>query len=215
MLRGRVCSASLDLQLDFDRFFDLFPDDDQRRMSFRRRRPRTRDPARHPPLLVPSRPGEPASHPRGRQGCQGVRLALVGATHPQNEVTCEIRHGSAYETRRSDGSITVVVLQPRVDSRDPSWRGCCPTKAPGPDPMLTDPQSLAFWGRGIGGEWELVIPDHEFDRGPGPHGTHRGPGLDRLSVPSLNQARAEDGVLHLGDEGSSRALDRAACSIVR
>ena len=35
----------------------------------------------------------------------------------------------------------------------------------GPDPLVTDPQSLAFWGRGIGGDWELSIPDHEFEAG--------------------------------------------------
>jgi hypothetical protein len=35
----------------------------------------------------------------------------------------------------------------------------------GPDPLVTDPPSLAFWGRGVGGDWELSIPDHEFEAG--------------------------------------------------
>jgi len=28
-----------------------------------------------------------------------------------------------------------------------------------------DPQSIAFWGRGVGGEWEFSIPDRVFEEG--------------------------------------------------
>ena len=81
------------------------------------------------------------------------------------EVTCEIWHGSAYETRRGNGSITVTVLQPRVSNRNAKLERLIADEGLGPDPLLSDPQSLAFWGRGIGGDWEFAIPDHEFDAG--------------------------------------------------
>jgi hypothetical protein len=154
----------LDLQVEFNRFTTQFHDRDRRRLSFQagdseletlratRRFAFRIDAATLPPGHVDAK-------------VQGVRLALVGATHPAGEVTCEIRHGSTYETRRSNGSITVTLLQPRVSNRDATLERLIADQGLGPDPLLTDPQSLAFWGRGIGGDWELSIPDHEFDSG--------------------------------------------------
>jgi hypothetical protein len=36
----------------------------------------------------------------------------------------------------------------------------------GSDPPLTAPQSLAFWGRGVAGLWDVTIPQSEFDLAP-------------------------------------------------
>jgi len=105
----------------------------------------------------------PAGEPDAK--VPGVRLALVGAAHPAGKVTCGIRHGSVYESRRSNEPSTVTLLRPRVSSRDAKLERLGADEGLGPDPLLTDPQSLAFWGRGIGGDWELSIPDHEFDAG--------------------------------------------------
>ena len=89
----------------------------------------------------------------------------MGATHPAGEVTCEIRHGSAYETRRNGGAIHVAILQPRVSTRNAKLERLLADEGLGPYLVLTDPTSLSFWGRGIGGDYEFSIPDHEFDAG--------------------------------------------------
>lgn len=59
----------------------------------------------------------------------------------------------------------MTLLQPRVSSRDAKLGPLAADEGLAPDPLLTDPQSLAFWGRGIGGDYELSIPDHEFEAG--------------------------------------------------
>ena len=154
----------VNLQVDFDQFTSQFSEPDRLRLSFR-----AGDPeldillaTRRFPFRV-----DAASLPADQVDAkvQGVRLALVGATHPAGEVTCEIRHASSYESRRSDGSITATLLQPRVSNRFAKLDRLVAEEGLGPDPLLTDPTSLAFWGRGIGGDWELAIPDHEFDAG--------------------------------------------------
>ncbi len=154
----------LDLELAFDRFTTQFHEPDVRRLSFRAGGPELAalrathrfafrlDPATLPPGQVDAK-------------VRGVRLALVGATNPASEVTCEIGHGSSYETRRRDGSITVTVLQARASNRLTKLEPLLADEGTGADPLLTDPQSIAFWGRGIGGEWEFSIPEHAFAEG--------------------------------------------------
>ena len=155
----------VDLQLAFERFVSQMHDSDTRRMSFRAGDPQFeslrathRMAFRIDPLSLP--PGQVDAKVRG------VRLALVGAIHPSgSQVTCAIRHGSAYEMRRVDGSVGITVLEPRASNRKTKLELLAADEGIGADPLLTDPQSLAFWGRGIGGEWELVIPQHEIDSG--------------------------------------------------
>jgi hypothetical protein len=154
----------LKLELAFDTFTTQFHEPDVRRLSFRAGGPELAalrathrfsfrvDPATLPPGQVDAK-------------VRGVRLALVGATNPASEVTCEIGHGSSYETRRLGGSITLTVLQARVSNRFAKLERLLADEGTGPDPLLTDPQSIAFWGRGIGGEWELSIPEHAFAEG--------------------------------------------------
>jgi hypothetical protein len=154
----------VDLQIEFDEFGNQFHNPDRRRLSFRAGGPEleTLRATRRFAFRI-----DAATLPAGQADAKvrGVRLALVGATHPAGEVTCAIRHGSAYETRGSDGSITVTLLQPRESNRNAKLERLVADEGLGPDPLLTDPQSLAIWGRGIGGDWELSIPDHEFDAG--------------------------------------------------
>ena len=153
----------LDLELEFDRFSTQFHEPDQRRLSFNGDAELAALRATH---RLPFRI-DPASLPADQVDAkvQGVRLALVGATNRAGEVTCEITHGSAYETRRSDGSIDVTVLQARTSNRNAKLQRLLPDEGFGSDPVLTDPTSLAFWGRGVGGEWTLSIPDHAFEEG--------------------------------------------------
>jgi hypothetical protein len=106
---------------------------------------------------------EPGKLPSGRFDTKvvGVAVALVGAISPDGVVSTEIEHLGRYEQRRRDGSIDTQILRPRRSTR------LAPTRAlelPGvdfsTDPPLTAPQQLAFWGRGVAGEWTIrITPD--------------------------------------------------------
>ena len=155
----------LDMQVQFSTFSAKFHERDERRLSFGADDPalETLRATRRFPFRI-----DAAKLPDFQKSAKAlsVRLALVGATHPAgSEVTCEIRHGSAYETRPEQGPIRVDVLQPRVDTRDAKLARLSADEGLGPEPLITDPQSLTFWGRGIGGDYELSIPDHQFDSG--------------------------------------------------
>jgi hypothetical protein len=178
----------IDLELEYDRFSTQFHDQDRRRLSFRAGDPEVET------LRATRRFGfrvDAAALPASQNDAKvrGVRLALVGATHPANEVTYEIWHGSSYETRRSDGSINVTLLQPRVSNRNAKLEPLVADEGLGPDPLLTDPQSLACWGVSSAETGSCRFPTTSSRR-VWTHRTHRGPGLDRLSVPSLTRGRA-------------------------
>ncbi|MFN8193761.1 MAG: hypothetical protein U0R80_05680 [Nocardioidaceae bacterium] len=154
----------IDLELAFNRFTTRFHDHDRRRLSFRAGSAEIdslRATGRLSFHLDPT--SLPADHVDAK--VQGVRVALVGATAPTSEVTVEVRHGSSYETRRLDGTVETTVLQPRRSNRDATLEPLVADEGLGADPLLTDPQSLAFWGRGVGGDYEVVVPDHELDAG--------------------------------------------------
>jgi hypothetical protein len=95
----------------------------------------------------------------------GVRLALVGAKHPENEVSCDVRHGAKYEQRREDGTINVQELKSLVNNRVAKLESLGGDGGLGTDPVPPDPGSLAFWGRGIGGDWEVTLPGGPFNAG--------------------------------------------------
>lgn len=88
----------------------------------------------------------------------GVRLALVGASHPANEVSCDVRHGAKYEQRLEDRTISVQQLKSLVNNRNAKLRALGGDEDLGLDPEPPAVGSLAFWGRGIGGDWEVSIP---------------------------------------------------------
>ncbi len=154
----------IDLQQAFLGSVSSFPDRDRRRLSFPADGPEAQ--ALRTTRRLSFRV-DPAALPAGQFDAKAlsVRVALVGASAPTSEVTCRVAHGSAYTTRRTGGSIHVQILQPRSSNRDASLVPLQADDGDGPDPPLTEPRSLAFWGRGIGGDWEVSIPDHEFDAG--------------------------------------------------
>jgi hypothetical protein len=88
---------------------------------------------------------------------RSVRLALVGAAHPSGGISCEVRHGGSYEQRRAGGEIDVQLLEPRVSTRRAVLEPLSPDEGSTVDLPLTAPLSLAFWGRGIGGEWDVSV----------------------------------------------------------
>ncbi|WP_375386691.1 hypothetical protein [uncultured Microbacterium sp.] len=100
-----------------------------------------------------------ATIPAGRADAKirSVRLALVGGAHPSGAVSCEIRHGGRYEQRRGDGTIDVQLLQARTSTRRAAFTPLSPEEPDTTDLPLTAPLSLAYWGRGIGGEWGVSL----------------------------------------------------------
>jgi hypothetical protein len=88
----------------------------------------------------------------------GVRLAFIGASHPANEVSCDVRHGAKYEQRREGGSIDVQQLKSLVNNRVAKLHGLGGDGGLSTDPAPPAVGSLAFWGRGVGGDWEISIP---------------------------------------------------------
>ncbi|KAA9105501.1 hypothetical protein [Microbacterium rhizomatis] len=100
-----------------------------------------------------------AKIPAGRADAKirSVRLALVGAAHPSGAISCEIRHGGRYEQRRADGTIDVQLLQARTSTRRAVLTPLSPEEPDSVDLPLTAPLSLAFWGRGVGGDWSVSV----------------------------------------------------------
>ncbi|MFV0434514.1 MAG: hypothetical protein ACK5LO_11090 [Leucobacter sp.] len=68
-----------------------------------------------------------------------------------------MRHGGSYEQRRADGTIDVQLLQSRTSTRRARLERLGAEESALVDLPLTAPLSLAFWGRGIGGEWDVSI----------------------------------------------------------
>lgn len=110
---------------------------------------------------------EAADIPVGRHDAKvtGVRLALVGATHPDNKVSCDVRHGAKYEQRRDSGKIDIQELKSLVNIRVAEMVSLGDGGGFSTDPAPPAPGSLAFWGRGIGGDWEVSLPGSPLNAG--------------------------------------------------
>ncbi|MER8571378.1 hypothetical protein NKG99_07085 [Mesorhizobium sp. M1409] len=95
---------------------------------------------------------------------KNVLVSLVGARNQSAEISCMVRHGGQYEQRRLDGKVEVQLLAPQTINRRAKTtrldRPVANTDAP-----LDAPTSLAIWGRGVGGDWELRIEQHEIESG--------------------------------------------------
>ncbi|MGW2721634.1 hypothetical protein [Streptomyces sp. NPDC001492] len=62
--------------------------------------------------------------------------------------------------------MTTQWLLPKVSTRDAKTTPLLPPgEGFGDDPPLTAPTSLAFWGRGVGGSWQVTVPQQQFDTG--------------------------------------------------
>ena len=94
-------------------------------------------------------------------------MAFVGARSDSGVISCEVRHGNRYEQQRPDGSVVAQLLQPRTDTQLGRTTRLEPANVSFESaPPLTAPQSLAFWGRGVGGLWGVAIPQSEFELDP-------------------------------------------------
>ena len=149
------------LQEDYLEYFSQQHDSDTLRLSFRG--DRELDSLRtHHRFSFQIDPSElPPGHMDAK--VRSIRLAIVGASHPNGEISCEMRHGALYQQLRRDGTIATQRLEPRIATRPAKLEPLAPDEGLGDDPPLTAPRSLAYWGRGIGGTWELSIRDDQFN----------------------------------------------------
>lgn len=155
--------APLDIQSDYISFFAQFHDQDTYRILFGEGPEMDALKREHRFTFRVDVSDLPQDHFDTK--VKSVRLAFVGASHPSGEISCEVRHGGRYEQRRRGGTIAIQELEPRLSTRPAKTTRLLPDEGLGFDPPLTAPRSLAFWGRGIGGDWELTIPESQFASG--------------------------------------------------
>src|SRR5262249_11876628 len=95
---------------------------------------------------------------------KNILVAFVGAKSGSSEISCVVRHGAKYEQRRREGGSTIQLLTPQfVNRRAKTERLDRPVA--NLDSPLDAPSSLSIWGRGVGGDWEIAIEQHEIDSG--------------------------------------------------
>ncbi|MFD7325313.1 hypothetical protein ACFV9D_30160 [Streptomyces sp. NPDC059875] len=156
--------GATDIQRDYTTFFARPHDQDTLRLSFKAADPQSAELRTHHRCAFRIDASKlPAGHFEAK--VKGVRLALVGAAHPDGEISCEVSHGGAYEQRRHGASIVTQLLKPRVSTRPAKTTPLNPDEGLGGDEPLTAPRSLAFWGRGMGGEWQVTVPPGQFESG--------------------------------------------------
>jgi hypothetical protein len=152
----------INMQLAYISFFDARPDWDTHRLSFKD----------GPELRALQNAHsfsfrlEATDLPEGNYDTKvkNVLVAFVGAADRSREISCMVRHGGQYEQRRPDESIKVQQLEPQViNRRAKTARLDRPIE--NLDPPLDAPTSLAIWGRGVGGDWEVTIEPHEIESG--------------------------------------------------
>ncbi|MFD5815693.1 hypothetical protein [Streptomyces sp. NPDC127038] len=155
-----------ELQADYTQYFDGSLDRDWIRRSFSPADPQVAElqSLHRATFTIDAVADIPADRFDAKINC--VRLALVGASHPEGAISCEVHHGGKYQQRRLDKSVTTQWLLPKVSTRDAKTTPLqLPDEAFGDEPPLDAPKSLAFWGRGVGGSWQLTIPQEQFDTG--------------------------------------------------
>jgi hypothetical protein len=94
---------------------------------------------------------------------EAVHVALVGATSSAPTISCKIRHGGLYLSKKRAGTEVKMVLQRHVSqdgaSKTPlQVAAITPTTGAG---AVTAPATLSFWGRGIAGDWEIEVTPSE------------------------------------------------------
>ncbi|THA74397.1 hypothetical protein E6R60_19830 [Streptomyces sp. A0642] len=161
---GRILTL-VHMQTDYTEYFDGPLDQDWIRQSFKPSDPQVADlkSLHRFAFTVDPVAGVPADHFDAK--IKSIRLALIGASHPEGEISCEVRHDGRYQQRRPDQSVTTQWLLPKVSTRTAKTTPLLADEGLGYDPPLDAPKSLAFWGRGVGGNWQVTVPQKQFDTG--------------------------------------------------
>jgi hypothetical protein len=97
----------------------------------------------------------PANHFEAK--VQAVHVALVGAMSTKGVLNCRVRHGGRYLMRSRDGQEADQLLEPHVTGTDARFTPLQPTGTPVSNGMSGELNLLSFWGRGVGGEWEVSV----------------------------------------------------------
>ena len=98
--------------------------------------------------------------PRGRleAKARNVAVALIGARSGSGVISCEVSHGSRYEQRVADSAEPDArLLLARTSTRIAGFVPLATLPDLDGDFSLTGPEALAYWGRGIGGDWTIAI----------------------------------------------------------
>ncbi|SEE10569.1 hypothetical protein [Streptomyces sp. TLI_105] len=155
----------VEMQADYIEYFDKPLDQDWIRRSFKPSDPQVADLKSLHRFTFTIDPVADVPADRFDAKIKSIRLALIGATHPEGEISCQIRHDGKYQQRRADNSVTTQWLLPKISTRGAKTTPLLPDEGFGDDPPLDAPKSLAFWGRGVGGNWQVIIPQQQFDTG--------------------------------------------------
>ncbi|MBY9064362.1 hypothetical protein K7957_15590 [Sphingomonas yunnanensis] len=102
--------------------------------------------------------------PRGRleAKARNVAVALVGARTRTGTISSEITHGSRYEQRiGGSADLDADMLLERTSTRLTDVEPLDASLVSDAEFLHTEPDALAFWGRGVGGTWTLAVPDDE------------------------------------------------------
>ncbi|MFE9662921.1 hypothetical protein [Streptomyces sp. NPDC005955] len=155
----------VDMQADYTGYFDGPLDQDWLRRSFKPSDAQVVDLKSHHRFTFTIDPVADIPTDHFDAKIKSIRLAFIGAFHPEGEISCEVSHDGKYEQRRSDQSVTTQWLLPKVSTRSAKTTPLLPDEGFGDDPPLDAPKSLALWGRGVGGSWQVSIPQQQFDTG--------------------------------------------------
>lgn len=148
------------MEQDYLSYFDNPPDSDQLRLAFA---------ADSPEVATLRASGRLAFRvdlddlPAGRYDAKliGARVAFVGATHPNGQISTQLRHGAQHEQRRPDGTVAVQLLASRTTTRQTVLTPLSGDPGFSLDAPLTDPTTFRLWGRGVCGDWELSVPEDQ------------------------------------------------------
>jgi hypothetical protein len=89
-----------------------------------------------------------------------VLLALTGASANVPAISCLVEHAGRFSSRKRDGSISGLVLRPRVTVVQTAKTGLTYTGVR----IGTNPSELSFWGRGVATAWHVSIEPDEMAR---------------------------------------------------
>lgn len=152
----------INMQLSYISYFDARPDWDTHRLSFTDGPELTSLRNTHSFSFRLEATDLPESHFETK--VKNVLVSFVGARNQSGEISCVVRHGAQYEQRRLDGTVEVQHLAPQtVNRRAETTRLDRPVE--NTDPPIDAPTSLAIWGRGVGGNWDVTIEPHEIEAG--------------------------------------------------
>jgi hypothetical protein len=88
---------------------------------------------------------------------EALHVALVGATSTKGVLNTFVRHGGRYLMVTREGFDADQLLEPHSALAPAQFTRLQITGTPVSNGMGGELNSVSFWGRGLGGEWEISI----------------------------------------------------------